>query len=431
MRVLQVGFVVLLSVALMGAAPPDNMPPNTIPLSQMMRELSARPGFTEAFLNAIQGGRKKSGPVLMTPDLVNHLRELIVGKNWQGLDRFPGWTMGEVTPTVSAINHLAADEATANGVPKLTTWLDVGPYALDAGGTMIDFRDPAPARDFAVDEPTADMGDGVTRGDGPGPLAPEHAESQRLADALNRLAANGLDDVAHAGAFWNDERTPSTPEELMQDIMDTGQTVTVTDSRYFANFGHLHYNGQDVLMPFFVNAQVVIPGKHRPLLVPGSHAEYEWHIRGPVLNADVSFYFGIDGKAEFRTMDSLDQAWVMKRDAHTYREADAVEVTRLAGKVVQAYMRQHLAHPALPFGGYYALGVCQDVVAAIELKMTGAATLFPNTADDSFFSGRNGDPRDAEIDALILRLPKDRGGKPPDMERVFALLLWRRRTRHA
>ena len=71
------------------------------------------------------------------------------------------------------------------------------------------------------------------------------------------------------------------------------------------------------------------------------------------------------------TMDELDQKWVMKRDAHTYTGADAIEVTRLSGAVLQAYMRLHKAHPAIPFGGYYAFGVCQDVVAAIELKMTG------------------------------------------------------------
>jgi hypothetical protein len=154
------------------------------------------------------------------------------------------------------------------------------------------------------------------------------------------------------------------------------------------------------------------------LLVPVSHAEYEWHIRGPQLNADVSFYFGIDGKAEFRTMDQLDQAWVMKRDAHTYSGADAVEVTRLTGAMVRTYARLHQKHPKIPFGGYYAFGVCQDVVAAIEMKMTGRTTLFPNTADAIFFN----DPRDAEINALIKRLPKDRDGRPPDVERIFGSL---------
>lgn len=386
------------------------LPPNTVMLSQMMRELSRQPGFTEAFLAQIEGGRRQGG-ALMTPALIDHLRNLIVGKDWSGLDRFPGWTMSEITPTIGVAGHLASEKDSPQ-------YLDVGPYSLASGGTFVDFRQPSTLPDFATSDVPTQLGYGVSRTDGPSPLAGQHAESQRFAYALNRLAANGLEGVPAAQVLWNVERKPTTPQQLIEAIAATGQTVTVTDSRFFANFGHLHWNGQDVMMPFFLNTQIVLPGTNRPLLVPVSHAEYEWHIRGPLLNADVSFYFGIDGNAEFRTMDELDQQWVMKRDAHTYTGADAIEVTRLAGQILQTYMRLHKAHPAIPFGGYYAFGVCQDVVAAIELKMTGKDTLFPNTADNRLFI----DPRDAEINDLIRRLPKDRDGTPPSVERVFASL---------
>ena len=129
-------------------------------------------------------------------------------------------------------------------------------------------------------------------------------------------------------------------------------------------------------------------------------------------------HFGVDGKAEFRTMDTLDQPWVLGRHAHEYRNADAVEVTRLVAGMVVAYMHQHRARPTLPFGGYYALGVCQDSVAAIEKKMTGKATLFPNTANAALFD----DPRDAEVNALLEAIPKDRDGKLPEPERIFGSL---------
>jgi hypothetical protein len=72
----------------------------------------------------------------------------------------------------------------------------------------------------------------------------------------------------------------------------------------------------------------------------------------------------------------------------------------------------------LPFGGYYALGVCQDGVSAIEHKLTGKVTLFPNTADEAFFN----DPRDVEINALIAAIPKDRDGSSPAPERIFGSL---------
>ena len=404
------------------AIPTGEMLPNTVKLSQMMQELSSQPGFTEAFLAEVQGGKGKHGAALLTPDLVHHLRELILGKDWEALDHFPGWTMGEINPTVRVVGHVAGKDQKVNGIATAggrpadasLALIDLGDYA-DAKLASLD--DPATGKGFDIKEFITTIGDGVTRGDGPNELAPLHAESQRLADVLNRLSLNGTDHVEPFQAEVSGT-SATTPEALIAALLRSGHTVELADVRYFANFGHLHYKGQDVMMPFYVNTQIRVPGLRRPLLVPVAHAEYEWRITGPKVNAAVSFYFGIDGKAEFRTMDQLDQAWVMKRHAHEYRGTDALEVTRLSGAIVRAYMRLHQAHPAIPFGGYYAFGVCQDVIAAIEMKMTGKTTLFPNTADDRFFT----DPRDAEVNALVLRLPKDRAGKPPDVERIFGSL---------
>jgi hypothetical protein len=234
---------------------------------------------------------------------------------------------------------------------------------------------------------------------------------------MNRLSLNGLNGISQVSAKVGDQ-TGATPEELIVALTATGHTVVVADARYFANFGHFHYKGQEVMMPFFIDSQIAIPGEKRSLLVPVSHAEYEWEIRGPKVNATVSWYFGIDGKSEFRTMDTQDQAWVLGRHAHEYRGKDAVEVTRLVGRMILAFMHQHLRRPDLPFGGYYPLGVCQDGVAAIEKKMTGSDTLFPNTVDASLFD----DPRDAEVNAMLSAIPKDHEGGLPDPERIFGSL---------
>jgi hypothetical protein len=410
--------------------PDAPMPSNTVMLSQMMRELSATPGFTDAMLAELDKDGKK-GPALMTPALLKRLRELILGKDWQGLDRFPGWTMREINPTVRVVSHVAAKDqdgtslasrhpgtpATAVSTDQIKLYVDLGNYPLEKQES-VNLDKPSTLPGFTTDGLVSELGAGVLRGDGPNPkLAPMHAESQRLANLLNRLSLNALEVSAPMTVTISDH-SAKTPEELVQALTATGHTVVVADARYFANFGHFHFKGQDVMMPFWVNSQIVIPGTKRPLLVPVSHAEYEWQIRGPKVNADVSWYFGIDGKAEFRTMDTLDQSWVLGRHAHKYRNADAIEVTRLVGKMSVAYVHEHLARPELPFGGYYALGVCQDGVAAIEKKMTGNATLFPNTADAALFD----DPRDAEINALIQAIPKDRAGTPPDPERIFGSL---------
>jgi hypothetical protein len=413
------------------------MPPKTVLLAQMMRDLSARPGFTEAVLKELDDGEKgeKKGPALLTPALFERLRELILGKEWQGLDRFPGWTMREINPTVRVVGHIASKDAAITGVAsrhpgspaaaeetqtahaQLKPFLDLGGYSL-AHGESISLDEPSRLPGFSKVGLVSTLGEGVVRGDDANPaLAPLHSESQRLADVMNRLALNRLETSATATVTISG-KAADTPEALLQALSESGHSVVVADARYFANFGHFHYQGDDVMMPFWVNSGILVPGTHRPLLVPVSHAEYEWQVRGPKINADISWYFGIDGKAEFRTMDTQDQAWVLGRHAHEYRDAEALEVTRLVGLFTVAYAHQHLARPALPFGGYYALGVCQDSVAAIEKKMTGTATLFPNTAEAAFFD----DPRDAEVNALIAAIPKDRDGGMPGPVRIFGSL---------
>jgi hypothetical protein len=244
---------------------------------------------------------------------------------------------------------------------------------------------------------------------------------------MNRLSLNTLSQATTLTASTAG-KSAATPEELIAALIATGHTVNVYDARYFANFGHFHYkrrgsdSAQEVMMPFWMNSQIAIPGTDRSLLVPVSHAEYEWEIRAPEgkpgINANISWYFGIDGKSQFRTMDTQDQAWVLGRHAHTYTDKDAVEVTRLVGKMILAFIHQHLRRPDLPFGGYYPLGVCQDGVAAIEKKMTGSDTLFPNTADVSLFD----DPRDAEVNAMMAAIPKDHEGGLPEPERIFGSL---------
>jgi hypothetical protein len=417
--------------------PEQPMPTNAILLSQMMRELSTQPGFTEALLRRLgetsAGGKR--GPALLTPTLIDELRKRILGNDWQGLDRFPGWTMREINPPVQVIGRVV-DELKSSvsshynpgGSPSNASgaseqqFLDLGPYPLDRQQTL-SLDEPSTLPSFSTQGIVTPLGYGVTHGDGPNQLTPEHAESQRLADALNRLAANSLDG-ARPFTVTIGRHSVSTPQDLISALATTGHQIIVMDARYFANFGHLHYKGRDVMMPFWINTRLAIPGTgflgfhRRPLLVPASHAEYEWQIRGPRVNADVSYYFGIDGKSEWRTMDTLDQAWVLKRAAHTYTGAQVVEVTRLAGLLTVAYMHQHIARPDLPFGGYYALGVCQDGVSAIERKMTGKVTLFPNTADTSLFN----DPRDREVNEMLEAIPKDRSGAPPGPERIFGSL---------
>jgi hypothetical protein len=391
------------------------MPPKTVLFSTMMSDLSGQPGFTNQLMAALEK-KSKVGAAVFSPKLLGALRVSITGRDWQTLDRFPGWEMADINPVIDLSGELDQSVAEAPAQP-LSAYIDLGDYALDREhGVDLDLPSTLPG--LSTDGLVTPLGEGVMHGDGANPeIAEMHSESMRLAEVLNRLSLNQLEGAAPMTVTLSGNRA-KTPEDLVRALIATGHQVTVADARYFANFGHLHYEGMDVMMPFWVNAMVWIPGTDRQLKVPVAHAEYEWLVRGPKINADVSFYFDIDGKAEFRTMDTLDQAWVMGRHAHEYQGADAVEVTRLTGLLTLAYAHAHLAHPRLAFGGYYALGVCQDGVAAIEKKMTGTTTLFPNTADMALFT----DSRDAEMNGLLAAIPKDRAGGNPQMERIFGSL---------
>ena len=121
--------------------PQTPMPPNTILLSGMMRQLSAQPGFTNKLLDQLDKNGK-TGPALLTPKLIDELRKRILGNDWQGLDRFPGWTMRAINPTVRVVGHFAGKDqqledtsAVHPGAPlsaaQAKQYLDLGPYALD------------------------------------------------------------------------------------------------------------------------------------------------------------------------------------------------------------------------------------------------------------------------------------------------------------
>ena len=383
--------------------------PPWLPVSKVMSELSQNPDFVEALYKRL--GRDPKAGGILGPDEIKRLRELILGKNFEALDRFPGMTipgMGRAVRLAAAAMDQSGDKAVpqpevARGRPRLTGAAVEEELGIPAAG-----EPPAP------DAYLRSLGFGLEDGDRIDPvLAVRYADSLRLAEVLNRLSMNSPDSGARYRIVVGG-RPVDTPSALMEALTTSGHDLEVRDSRYFANFGDLIYHGRDVLTPFWIDTGLPVPGTDRTLLVPVSHSQHEFIVRGPVVNADLSFYFGIDGEAVFRPSVTRDQAWVMGKVAHRYRGAEALEVTRLAGSIVRAYSAIKQRHPDLPFGGYYALGVCNDVNAMIELKMQGETTLFPLTLDPQFFTGGG------EVDQLAQRLPLDNGrDAKPEPRRIL------------
>ncbi|WP_448191574.1 hypothetical protein [Azospirillum sp. sgz301742] len=394
--------VVVLAGLLLCSRPVRADDPPGLPLSQVVTELSQNPDFVAAVYTRM-GRNPKAGGIL-GPDEIRRLRELILGKDFEALDRFPGLTIRGMGRSV----RLAAATLSQSG--------DSPPPQPREAKVPVDDELGIPAAGTA---PAADAylrpaGFGLEIGDRIDPaLAKHYADGVRLAEVLNRLSLNAADGERRYRIVLGG-RSLDTPSALLEALAVNGHDVEVRDSRYFANFGDLIYHGRDVLTPFWIDTGLPVPGTDRPLLVPVSHSQHEFIVRGPLVNADLSFYFGIDGEAVFRPSVTRDQAWVMGKVAHRYRGQEALEVTRLAGSIVRAYEAIKRRHPDLPFGGYYALGVCNDVNAMIELRMQGETTLFPLTLDPEYFT-ENG-----EVDRLAHRLPLDsRWAAKPDFRRIL------------
>ena len=400
--------------------------------STVMQRISGQPEFRERVLNGIREVPRVGE--FLSPDLVERLRVLILGKEWQRVDHFPALTVSALNKSVDTAIRLAEKPATPL---EPTDLLDTAEYPLGQAET-IDLDHPATRPAYADDPATAqrDIGFNLTMGDGPDPaLAPMHPESRQLAAVLNRLAMNAPENDHGNDSGQNDSRQPQAVavldgkrftdgSALIHELAESGHKVTITDDVYFANFGHLHDGEREVMMPFWIDTQIAIPASRRSLLLPVSHSEQELHIRGPKWNADVSFYFGIDGKAQFRTMDSLNQSWVMHRVLFTFEDSSQqVRVMRLLSAAVRVYYRARMTHPELPFGGYYRLGVCQDVSAAVESDLQGKTVLFPITHDPAYFpQSASTDPRDREFLTAFGRIPSDRGSGLPPIDRVLGAL---------
>lgn len=387
--------------------------------SAVMQRISVQPEFRERVLEGIREVPKVGE--FLSPDLVDRLRVLILGKEWQRVDHFPALPVFALNKSVDTAMRLAGKSPAPLNPKDL---LDATEYPLGQAAT-IDLDRPAVVPNYADDPATAQrqIGFNLTMGDGPDPkLAPMHAQSRQLAAVLNRLAMNAPGEPQAVAILAGKAFTDGGA--LLHELADRGHRIEITDDVFFANFGHLHDGGREVIMPFWIDTQIAVPASRRSLLLPVSHSEQELHVRGPKWNADVSFYFGIDGKAEFRTMDSLNQSWVMHRVLFSYDDTQQhMRVMQLLSAAVRVYYRVRMAHPELPFGGYYRLGVCQDVSAAVESSLQGKTVLFPITHDPAYFSpGESSDPRDHEFLAAFAAIPSDRGSGLPPIDRVLGAL---------
>ena len=155
------------------------------PLSAVMQRISAEPGYSSYVQNLL--GKDSKRREFLTPGLLDQLRKLILGKDWQRVDHFPSFTIMGLNQSVAAtIKVVGNQDAQASFMP------DVGEFSLSKSA-RVQLDVPVTHPTYAEDPQTrvTKLPYGLVMGDGPdSALAPYHAESARLAQVLNRLALN-------------------------------------------------------------------------------------------------------------------------------------------------------------------------------------------------------------------------------------------------
>src|ERR1035437_1958697 len=117
----------------------------------MMSDLSVHPGFTDKMLASL-AKQSKTGAAILSPALLDAMRKTILGKDWQGLTRFPGWTMAAINPVIDVTGEVAGkvDQPAEVVTQPITAFIDLGDYALDHVRT-VDLDKPSKLPGFSAE----------------------------------------------------------------------------------------------------------------------------------------------------------------------------------------------------------------------------------------------------------------------------------------
>lgn len=290
-------------------------------------------------------------------ELIAQLRAIAAAQDFAGVERFPTIPLGAIGQLRPAIGLIDA---------------------------------PAPAPDAVLDgELRALLGDCMVERDGPSPLHPalpgvgyghfpdlaltgcQVAHSRALAQILTSLAAGNGSVVRWQGAELR------TPLALIEALVASGHVIETRNERTYANFISLTYGDVDVRWPAWLDTGIDLESGER-LVVPMGHSHRAWRITGPVVNARVMFYLGIDGAAFFAQTQTR-PAWTGDVASYTSTDpADALATVDVAATYLRRVRVERATVAAgLPADGYGFLGVCNDSNAAIELATRGTVTTFP------------------------------------------------------
>ena len=194
-----------------------------------------------------------------------------------------------------------------------------------------------------------------------------------------------------------------TPQEFVLALYETGHQIVWQSERTHANFIALVRGDKYVRWPAWVDTGIPLKDG-RNLQIPMGHSQQTWVIHGPIINARIAFFLGMNGVGFFANTDSR-PAWTGLNIKHQVESGEAGASGKILASFAYAskYLKRVYADldgPAkgMPASGYGFLGVCNDSNAFIELRLFGTETTYPwvrspkllvpnsNSVEDSLFN---------------------------------------------
>jgi hypothetical protein len=226
------------------------------------------------------------------------------------------------------------------------------------------------------------------------------ARAEAFASVLDNLAMD------NGSVVVDGDKKYTTIEDTLRALVASGHRIRVDNARYFADFLGLAYNGASVKAPVWVDTQIPMPDGGT-LKIPAPHAHHNIYVSGPILNAHLKFYMGIDSGTAFRVQSTIMRHWSGGHPMYTYDTNDdadkVVSLLSLGGKLRKKWILAGEDKPAL---GYGTIGVCTDSTAILEYATEGTITLFPLAHPKT-------DAAADDIDAILAKLPADVEGFDP------------------
>lgn len=330
----------------------------------------------------------------------------------KALDSFPGWKIPDVGKGLRAeLANLPAGTPSSAAPERKSETLGIPVADQSAPKSQLEH-----------------LGMGVYRGDVyDAEKVKRYPDSKRLAELLNRLSLNGTGWVTHQGT------TVRSPAGLLRLLERQGHVIEAFDRRSIANFSGLYFKApgatkyREVVAPVWLDSGRPVPGKANTLLVPATHSELVITVRGPLVDADLAFYLGIDHQATFRPTAWRRPSWTGSKTVRSFKGREAIRAVAAAG-----WVRKNLTKLSAERGlmnlrskAYGQLGVCNDATALVEGRLGLEASHWPLVRLREVYQGAgaltrvsNALPYDTdpnvvpEIDRLIHSLPFAPGEVP-------------------